>query len=367
MLLRSFRSSGYKSYVFSIWEKNGYSRLSKYCEGYKSLPLMTCSDSAIKIFLETLNENIRRCDIDAVVPSGIWATYLLANIIGQVNATPLLPLPDSELIYRLNNKWSFFQLLKGLDSPTPETYQITSIDQISKLNIEYPVIMKPAIGGNSCGVSLCHSSREISDYFLSQPSHSNSYLIQKFISGKDAVFAFVAYQGEIKAWTLHVKEERFLHFILDPEILREAEKIISSIRYSGTGNLDLMIEENTSRFYFLECNPRIWASFGISCACGADFINIGRQLVKGIGQASAINSCLTQELEVPYPSTGKFLRGWLLGSYPLLRGKSTEFAWRTLCDPIPTVLARLQTANGELFTDDSDMLEMYHQYLESAQ
>jgi glutathione synthase/RimK-type ligase-like ATP-grasp enzyme len=366
MLLRCMRSPGRKTYIFSVWEEEGFSRQSRYCDGYAAHPLTTCSESTIKTCLEALNENIRSNHIDAIVPSGIWATYFLANVFGQVNALPLLPLPDPELIYRFNNKWSFFQLLKGLDSPRPKTYQFASASQISELYLEYPVIIKPTIGGNSCGVSLCQTAGDVEAYLLSSSNQSSQYLIQSYIEGKDAVFGFLAYKGEIKAWTLHVKEERFLRFISNSEILREAEKIVSAMGYSGAGNLDLMIEEATRNFYFLECNPRIWASFGISCAYGVDFINIGNQLIKNIRQTEFIKTCVTEELEVPYPSTGKFLRGWLLGPYSLLRGTRTDFAWRILCDPLPTFFARLQTAKGREVPDDTEMLEMYHQYLDSA-
>ena len=366
MLLRSLQSSDKRVFVFSLWEREGFSRLSRYCDGYKAQPLMTCSESAIGACLASLNECIRLERIDTVVPSGIWATCFLASVIEKLNAPPLLPLPDPELIYRLNNKWYFFELLRGLGSPTPNTIKVLGNRQIQKLGVKYPVIIKPSIGGNSIGVALCHSQSDLEAYLLSSDNQADDYLIQNIVKGKDAVFAFVAYQGEIKGWTLHVKEERFIRFISNPEILQEAEKIISAIGYSGTGNLDLMMEEGTGKFYFLECNPRIWASFGISCAYGVDFIDIGHQFVKGTVHMADTASCVTEELEVPYPSTGRFLRGWLLGAYPLWRGKSTEFAWRTLCDPLPTIMARLQNAKGAAIPDDTDMLEQYHRYLELA-
>jgi len=368
MLLRTLKAPDRKNFVFSLWEPSGFSSSSRYCDGYAAHRLDVCSRSAIAEVLRDLNSFIAANAIEALIPAGILATYFLAHYQSSLVVPSAFPLPEPEVIYRLNNKWAFYELVKSLHVPTPVTLRVRQPEQLAALDIRYPVIIKPSVGGNSKGVVRCQSQRDLEAYLKANKEADSGYLIEDLIPGKDAVFGFLALKGEIKAWTLHTKERHSLRFFGEPRILRMAEKIIAHTGYSGLGNFDLMIREDvTDNFFFLECNPRIWASFGISCAYGVDFFQIGNQLRKSGCINPLMMTHVVKDCEVPYPSSGKFMRSWLQRPYDLPRGAHARLAWRTLLDPLPTIIEWLRMKKMDELSDDTAMLDVLRNFLGSRQ
>jgi len=366
MLLRTLKAPDRKIFVFSIWEESAFSATSRYCAGFAAHRLDVCSDSAIAETLKAVNDYIAANGITILIPSGIWATYFMANYQSRLSAPSALPLPAPEVIYRLNNKWSFHELTDSLKIPTPATLRVTQSEDLKDHGIPYPVIIKPSIGGNSIGVVRCDKLAELEAYLKENQAVDREFLIQQFIPGKDVVFGFLALDGKIKAWTMHIKERRHLRFFAEARILQMAEKIIAHLGYSGPGNFDLMVlEDGAGDFYFLECNPRIWASFGVSSACGVDFFLLGNQLRQTGAHDASILTHVVECCEIPYPSSGKFIRSWFHKPYSPRPEIHTRLAWKTLLDPIPTIRQRLAVKNMETATDDTDMLDVLRNFLHS--
>jgi D-alanine-D-alanine ligase len=55
----------------------------------------------------------------------------------------------------------------------------------------YPVIVKPAAGGSSLGVSVCHSADELAEAWSAARSYGTHIVIEKFIVGMDVTVAVV--------------------------------------------------------------------------------------------------------------------------------------------------------------------------------
>lgn len=366
MLLRTLKAADRKIFIFSIWEESAFSATSRYCDGFAVHRLDVCTDSAIAETLKAINDYIVANGIDVLIPSGIWATYFMANYQSRLSAPSALPLPAPEVIYRLNNKWSFHELVTNLNIPTPVTLRVTRPDDLQDLGIPYPVIIKPSIGGNSIGVVRCEKLAELEDYLKENQAADMEFLVQQFIPGKDVVFGFLALEGKIKAWTMHIKESQHLRFFAEDRILRMAEKIIAHLGYSGPGNFDLMVlDDGAGEFYFLECNPRIWASFGVSSAYGVDFFLLGNLVRQSSVHDPSMLTHVVEGCEIPYPSSGKFIRSWFHKPCSLKQEIHTWLAWKTLLDPIPTFKQRFNLRKTETATDDTDMLDGLRNFLHS--
>ena len=218
------------------------------------------------------------------------------------------------------------------------------------------------------GVQKCQDSRELMIYLEKFSDGVTEYLIQDYIPGPDAVFGFLAKSGEVVAWSLHTRENDYLHFFSNDDILAGARKILAASGYSGVGNFNIIVDEQGRGNFFLECNPRVWASFGISCSFGVDFIRIAQILLQKGSRYPLMDDGVLSSVEVamdiPYPSTKRFLKGLCMGRYREAGSSHARLAWITLLDPLPTVMARLRKhANDPRDMDDMRMMEKLDSFI----
>ena len=135
MLLRTLQLYGTKGCVFSIWETSGYSKHSIYCDFHDSYPLLSIDQSQVDECVHRINQAINAKAIDCIVPCGIWATYFLSCFQDQFLAPILFPVAKRDQIRLLNDKWSFYNLLKSLGIATPNTHKIVQTSELKGLEL----------------------------------------------------------------------------------------------------------------------------------------------------------------------------------------------------------------------------------------
>lgn len=279
--LKCLRGAGHSAHVITP-DNPRYSRL-RFSRTYRKWT----NDDVEALTAATINAYCRSHSIDVVLPADIGSTLLLAQIRQAITPARTIPLADPETLALLHNKGRFMAWLGEHGLPRPTTQIIAADTPLDQLDVRYPLIAKPLEDCSSRGVEKVGSPDELRRYAEGHRRQSaEPFLIQSFISGDDLVFGVLAEHGRVRAWTIqrfcHASgaELEHLEYIEHPELLRCGEELVRLLNFHGIAEFDVRLDA-AGRVWFIECNPRVWASIAISMAMGVNFVDLGIKLALG--------------------------------------------------------------------------------------
>jgi predicted ATP-grasp superfamily ATP-dependent carboligase len=174
--------------------------------------------------------------------------------------------------------------------PMPKTVALDCVDDISRLELDYPLVLKPAITSHLVSrtkkkayradnpnelISLYNQIREI--------LHPQEIIIQEFIPG--GANNLYSYFGYFKAGRPLVgyaarrlrqhprefgKATTYAVSVCIPELETLATRLLTGLGYTGMAEVEFMYNPIHSRFEFLEVNPRIWGWHTLAINAGVD-------------------------------------------------------------------------------------------------
>jgi biotin carboxylase len=321
---------GMRARVQLICDCRSSIRMSRYCETlYASRDLGNESQDRV---VEVINQRHRRDPIDTVLASDVDGATLLNRIRTDLTP-PVFPAPDTPTLALLNNKWRFQQLCVALGIAAPESLFFESKERLDPARIEselgYPVVVKPVDRCGGDGVIVAESADAVSVKVISNPRYvyGAGFIVQRYVRGRDWGYIAFARDGRIDvALTFACGPNWRTEIRHDPGLLDAARRIIEHVRYTGVVNFDCRLDDETSTFKFLECNPRFCRRVTATRLCGLNFVEAG---LGRVAQPPA---------EVSYfPLRDVFTRDGVRslahGQWPLSIVGATIF--ETASDPIP--------------------------------
>lgn len=303
-VLKCLNNTGHQAFVISP-DNYRYAGL-RYSRLYTKW--MTCDTGSLDA--ATINAYCRRRAIDVVMPSDIGSTILLARLQSEISPARTIPLAQPKTIALLHNKWHFGQWLSDHRLPTPETRLLEADTSIDDIDMAFPLIAKPLEASGSKGVQKIDTRDDLRDYAREHRASSSSpFLVQTFIPGEDLVFGVIAEHGTIKAWTIqkYCQDGTRIEFVDIPELLQLGQRIVGGVGHHGVAEFDVRLGVDGS-LWFIECNPRFWASVGISMCMGVNLVDL------------SVRIATNQPLPAFRPATGDYIWPKPL-MMKLLRGK----------------------------------------------
>lgn len=147
----------------------------------------------------------------------------------------------------------------------------TKIKEItSKLN--YPVIVKPANGGSSIGISIANNARELVKALNNAFKYDKKVVVEKFVKARELEVGVIENNGIICSSIGEIKSQGFYDFdskyIKDTEVIVNAElkkeiklkikeyarEIFKILECSGFARVDFLYDEINEELYFNEIN-----------------------------------------------------------------------------------------------------------------
>ena len=147
----------------------------------------------------------------------------------------------------------------------------TKIKEItSKLN--YPVIVKPANGGSSIGISIANNARELVKALSNAFKYDKKVVVEKFVKARELEVGVIENNGIICSSIGEIKSQGFYDFdskyIKDTEVIVNAElkkeiklkikeyarEIFKILECSGFARVDFLYDEINEELYFNEIN-----------------------------------------------------------------------------------------------------------------
>lgn len=177
-----------------------------------------------------LRDFIKEHDIDGVFTGP--AEFNIRNMIRVCDDSGLRCYTTPEVWNRCSDKEVFKQycIRNGID--TPRKYYVDDSSSDAQLEkIEYPVMIKPADGHASIGITLCRSSREFRNAYRSAlaASKTKKIVIEKYIDNGGAIFGarYIVRNGKAVPYLL------IDTFVADPGKRMMSAVTLTPSRYSS--------------------------------------------------------------------------------------------------------------------------------------
>jgi D-aspartate ligase len=248
----------------------------------------------------------------------------------------------------------------GID--TPRTWHPTCIEEVERLSIDLPVIVKPAIRITRNKLNDAKAWRvDTRAELLARYAQACALIparwvmIQEVIpGGGEHQFAFAATcrDGEVLGWVAARRARQlptdfgrfstYVETIDHPELARVGERLVAELRLTGLIEIEFKQDPRDGRLKLLDVNARAWGWHGLGRAAGVDFAHLawraaqGDQIQPTQGRAGVRWVWLTTDL----PLSARELLAGRLQLRPYLRSlrPPIEGAIAASDDPLPLIL-----------------------------
>lgn len=150
---------------------------------------------------------------------------------------------------------------------------ITNKSEIKNINIDYPVIIKPAKCGSSIGINIANNKKELIKYIKIAFNYDNKVIIEKYIKSRELECAIlkdkkliVSSVGEIKSantfYDYEAKYEKDSNLLIPAPIPKElfseiqelSLKIFQILELKNLARIDFLYDYQNNKLYFNEVN-----------------------------------------------------------------------------------------------------------------
>lgn len=236
--------------------------------------------AGIKKFLEETAEELKDYK-KILIPCSDGYVKLVAENREFLEKHFLFNVVDKKLQEKLENKIDFYKICEEYNLAYPKTYIVNSVEEFKKLNLTYPIAIKP---NDSVLYAKIHfpdkkkayksldfneSQKIISD--MIEAGYNKEIIIQDFIPGgpekMGVLNAYVNKNG-------HVTMLAFARCVLDEvlptqignynalisenndELYKSVQEFLEKINYRGFANFDFKYDERTNSYKVFEINLR---------------------------------------------------------------------------------------------------------------
>lgn len=269
--------------------------------------------------------------------------------------------PEWEVIKYLYDKRLTHYLALEQDIPVPKTCNPNSINDLSALDIEFPLVLKPAISMHLSSVTKkkayrANNMEELIAIYQTMGAiiDPSEILVQELIPGRSdnlySYFGFFKHGKPIAGYAAKRPRQHPMEFgrastfamtINLPELEMLAMRYLSAINYSGLAEVEFMYSPKHARFELLEVNARIWGWHTLAICAGVDLPYLAyadalgekvpiRPFQEGVKWIRLTTDVLTAAIEIWHGrlTIGEYLRS--------IRG--SKDAVLSLSDPFPFIM-----------------------------
>ena len=225
-----------------------------------------------------------------LVPSGDGEVQLIAQHREELSSLYKIILPDWTALQWLCEKPLLYQRAAELGVSIPRTYALASAADIDTLDILFPVILKPNMGGGNTTIARAKVIRADDRHALktafadaSGEIGAGNVVVQELIPGAgESQFSYAALwlNGEpVAEFTARRARQYPVDFgytstsvevVDNGQAVDAARKILKSAGHSGLVEAEFKLDGRDGKLKLLDVNPRPWSWFGLCSAAGID-------------------------------------------------------------------------------------------------
>ena len=190
---------------------------------------------------------------------------------------------------------------QALGIGVPATWYTQSVEEVAALDLEYPVILKPASGEIDNPMTKVKVWR-IDDRasLLTRYSEAADFLrrghvmIQEIVPGDgecQLAFAAACLDGDARVFLAARRTRQmpmdfgrastFVETIDDPEVIEQGLRLVADLRLTGLVEVEFKRDQRTGQLKVLDVNARSWGWHSLGRPAGADFSYASWRLAMG--------------------------------------------------------------------------------------
>jgi len=189
------------------------------------------------------------------------------------------------------NKRLLAERAAAVDIASPRNYRIASEAAATTLELQFPVVLKPAQREAPNVFTLAKAWRADSrEEFVARYREAaaavghDQVVVQELVPGGGATqFSYVAlWQGGKPLAQMTARRTRqypvdfsytstFVEVVQQPEVSAAAQALLASINFEGLVEIEFKYDTRDKLYKVLDVNPRCWTWFGLGEAAGVDF------------------------------------------------------------------------------------------------
>jgi len=223
-------------------------------------------------YMDTLLRLCREERIDAVIPLIDTELPLLAERRGEFEAIGAKVVVSGKALVELaGDKRKTYAFFAARGIPTPKVY---TDDELRRGDYEFPLLIKPANGSASQGVTRIRNEAELRFFREYVPDA----MVQQFVEGTEyTIDVMVDFDGNVKTIVPRMRIETRAGEVSkgvtkkDESIIRAAERVVRALP-EPVGCITLQcFHRPNGEISFIEINPRFGGGIPLSIEAGADF------------------------------------------------------------------------------------------------
>lgn len=299
--------------------------------------LITNPDQNPEKYIDEIVSILQKGNYLTIIPVSHISFRLCSLYSSRIRNHTYLTIASPEQIEVATSKIKTYQLAEKIGVPYPETKELKNIDEIEKIEIEFPCVIKSPVETGKTLVYYANNRDELVKKYRKMCASRNFDgalpFIQKYIEGEGAGFFAFYKKGRCLSWFMHRRIREYpvkggpstaAEGFYNEQILKHGRQILDELKWEGVAMVEFKKDNRTGIYNLMEINAKFWGSLDLALVSG---VNFPQMLIDdAMGQ-----SILHKEYPVKrfqWILNGEFfhlvVRPWHLGAffYDLLRSKN---------------------------------------------
>lgn len=226
-----------------------------------------------------------------LVPGGDGEVRMISEHRKQLGSTFRVLSCDWNELQTVCDKHLLGERATKVGIASPRRYQVSSEAAAASLDLQFPVVLKPAVRETRNAFTQAKAwradSREefITRYRDAAIEVGNDQVVvqEMIVGGGEAQFSYVALWKDGRPLaSMTARRTRqypidfsytstFVEVVERPEVKAAAETLLASIGYEGLAEVEFKYDARDGAYKVLDVNPRTWTWIGLGEAAGVDF------------------------------------------------------------------------------------------------
>lgn len=255
----------------------------------------------------------------------------------------IIPIPSHDALEKTDDKSKSVETAIINNMDVPKTFLMRNRDEIGTASRElnFPVVIKPYRGEGSIGHGVVNSPRGLKPKFQKIVSAFGPSMIQEFVWGKkytvSAVFdekhrpVGACVQMMIRQFPLQGGPQIVAESVKEPKVMEFALKFLSALKWTGIGQVEVIVDQRDGKPKLIEVNPRFYGSVCLPIAAGVDYPWILYRMARGDRIKPDLTYRTGVRVRLLFPNDFRHLFSVLVGS-PGVMGLRNPGRLKTLID-----------------------------------
>ena len=313
-------------------------------------------------------------------PSGDETAALVARNHRRLAEAFVLTTPPWDVFRWAYDKRLTYRLAASLGLDTPSTWYASGTDDLERLDLAFPAILKPAVKTSFNRLTAAKawqvdSRAELNARFAEacELIDPDELMIQELVAGGgEDQFSYAALcdEGEVLADIVARRTRQFppdfgrastfVESFDAPEIVEPSQQLLREMRFDGLIEVEFKRDSDNRKYQLLDANPRVWGWHTLGAPAGVDFAYLAWRHANGraVQPARGRPGMRWVRLSTDLPTSVKEILGGRLSARAYARSLigNVEGAIFARDDPVPglleaplmvrTLVRRLARGNG---------------------